>query len=211
MMTCVADVNRRTYTSPGRRARAEATRARISEAAAAMFLARGYAGTTTAAVGKAAGVSEASVFAAFGSKAELLIAVVSQQVARRGDFPLREQPVWQKVRASVDKTAAVREFARLTRRAHENSWQLLGVVAAAAQDDPVVAQAAAAAGMRRHADCEWFVTDVMGVPRRGAVKKVDAMWALISVENYRRLVIERHWPASTYERWLASMLRATLL
>jgi AcrR family transcriptional regulator len=202
------EVKRRAYASPGRRAQAEATRTRILETAGELFLARGYHATTTAAIGKAAGVSEASVFSTFGSKADLLIAVVSDRVGRDGDFPLRGRPVWRDVAA--DRAAAIAEFARVTCGAHERSWQLLGVVAAASAD-PVVATAAQAAGLRRHADCAWFVNEVIGLQDGDAASAADAVWALISVENYRRLVVERGWTAQTYERWLQATLSAVLL
>jgi hypothetical protein len=39
---------------------------------------------------------------------------------------------------------------------------------------------------------------------------MDAVWALISVENYRHLVIERQWPIERYESWLAEMVAAAL-
>ena len=60
-------VKKRTYGSPARQAKAAATRARIIDAAARLFLERGYARTSTAAIGKAAQTSEASVFAVFGA------------------------------------------------------------------------------------------------------------------------------------------------
>jgi AcrR family transcriptional regulator len=201
------EVKRRAYASAARRAQADATRARILETAGELFLSRGYQATTTAAIGKAAGVSEASVFSTFGSKADLLVAVVSDRVGRDGDFPLRGHPVWHDVAA--DRSAAIAEFARVTRGAHERSWQLMGVVAAASVD-PVVAAAAHAAGLRRHADCSWFVTEVIGHRNGDAALATDAVWALISVENYRRLVVERGWTPETYERWLDAMLSAVL-
>jgi AcrR family transcriptional regulator len=202
------EVKRRTYASPARRAQAGATRARILDTAAELFLAGGYHATTTAAIGRAAGVSEASVFSTFGSKADLLVAVVAHQVGRDGDFPLRDRPDWQDM--AVDEPTAIAEFARVTRGAHERSWRLLGVVGAAASVDSVVAEAAHAAGLRRHADCSWFVTEVIG-HRDGSVgATADAVWTLIGVDNYRRLVVERGWTAQAYERWLVIMLGAAL-
>jgi AcrR family transcriptional regulator len=52
-------------------------RARLMEAAAALFAQRGYAATTTADVARHAGVSEGIVFHHFGSKADLLEAVAA--------------------------------------------------------------------------------------------------------------------------------------
>jgi AcrR family transcriptional regulator len=203
-------VNKRPYTSPARQARADATRARILDAATTLFLEHGYARTSTAAIGKAAGVSEASVFATWRTKADLLVAVVSNSVGNHPDFPLRTNPRWQKVAGSNDTTSAVTEFGRVTRRAHERSWRLLAIAYSAGQEDPTVAAAVATAAQRRHDDCAWFVTHVIGLDPHTAARKIDAVWALVSVENYRRLVIERHWPAHAYEAWLTELLRHQL-
>jgi AcrR family transcriptional regulator len=204
-------VKKRSYTSPVRQAQAEATRARVIAAAASLFLEAGYGRTSTAAIGKAAQTSEASVFALFGSKADLLVAVISDQVGRSTDFPLREQPVWRTFAADPDKTPAIEEFARIVRRAHERSWRLLTVAAAAAQDDSGVAGAVKRGAGRRHADCQWLLHEIIGVPDQELDHTTDSVWTLISVENYRHLVVERSWPPEKYQSWLVAMLTRVAL
>jgi AcrR family transcriptional regulator len=203
-------VKKRPYVSPARQAQAQATRARIIDAAARLFLDAGYARTSTAAIARAAQTSEASVFAVFGSKADLLVATVRDHVVRDSDFPLRDQPIWRALATQPDKTPALAAAARVVRRAHDRSWRLLAVVAAAAQDDSVVAQAHARAAQSRHDDCGWFVREVMGITGPEAGPKTDEVWTLISVENYRHLVVERSWPARRYEHWLSTTLATTL-
>ena len=203
-------VNKRSYISPARQAKAEATRARIIDAAARLFLEAGYERTTTAAIGKVAGTSEASVFAAFGSKANLLVSVVAAQVQQHPDFPLRAQPIWQQYAKQPDETTAIEEFARVACRAHRRSWRLLALAEAAAEGDPVVAQAVAGAAVRRHTDVGWLLREVIGVPEPRLDRTTDEFWTLTSVGNYRHLVIERSWPPEQYESWLAGMLSATL-
>ncbi len=205
-----ASVKKRSYVSPARQAKAEATRARIIDAATRLFLEAGYGRTSTAAIARAARTSEASVFAVFGSKADLLVAVVRDHVVRDSDFPLRQQPVWRSLAADPDKTPAIEASARVVRRAHDRSWRLLAVVAAAAQDDPAVAAAVGHGAEGRHADCEWFVREVIGITGPDADRKTDEVWTLISVENYRHLVVERSWPPERYESWLADLLIKTL-
>lgn len=203
-------VNRRPYASPARQARALATRARIIDAATRLFLEAGYGRTSTAAIATAAKTSEASVFAAFGSKADLLVAVVTDHVARDGDFPLADQPIWHGFAIQADKEPAIEAFARVVRRAHERSWRLLAVALAAAQDDASVATAVARGAASRHADCAWFVRDVIGIAEAEVGLKADAVWTLISVENFRHLVVERSWSSERYESWLRAMLTASL-
>ncbi len=202
-------VKKRNYVSPARRAKAEATRERIIDAATKLFLKHGYSRTSTAAIGKAAKTSEASVFAVFGSKANLLVDVVLDRVTRHPDFPPRDQPIWQALAAASDKRPAFEEFARGVRRVHDRSWRLLAIAAAAAQDDPAVAKAVGRGAAQRLARAGWFVREIIGVAGPDADRMADEVWTLISVENYRRLVVERDWPPEQYEAWLAAMLAAT--
>ena len=62
----------------GRRARGEATSARILEAASELFAAQGYAATPISQIAQAAGVQSASLYHAFGSKEGVLAAVVER-------------------------------------------------------------------------------------------------------------------------------------
>ena len=207
-------VKRRSYKSEVRTEQAQATRARLLDAARESFLERGYRATTTAGVARAAGVSEASLFVTFGSKAELLVAVVVAEVRGTAEqVPQPERPEWKRMAAEPDKAKAVADFARFVSRAHSRTWRLLAITTAAAQDDPVLAaiQAKAAEGRRR--DCMWFATTVARLPGATAAteRAVDVMWAQTSVDMYRLLVNQRGWPAMRYERWLTTTLRRELL
>jgi AcrR family transcriptional regulator len=203
-------VKKRRYLSPVRRAKADATRGRIIDAATKLFLDAGYGPTSTSAIGKAARTSEASIFAIFGSKADLLVEVVRDHVVRHSDFPLRDQPVWRSLATAPDKTPAIDLLSRAVRRAHDRSWRLLAVAAAAAQDDANVATAVARAAQQRHADCAWFVREIIGISGPDVGRRTDEVWTLISVDNYRHLVVERKWPPKRYETWLSAMISGTL-
>src|ERR671934_682944 len=83
---------RRRYESPRRREQAAATRLAILEAAERLFGERGYAGTSVSAIAAAAGVALKTVYAAFGTKAEVLRALWNLRM--RGDeepAPLAER------------------------------------------------------------------------------------------------------------------------
>jgi AcrR family transcriptional regulator len=203
-------VKRRRYVSPQRQAKAEATRRRILDAAAALFAEAGYGRTSAASLARAAEVSEASVFAVFGSKANLLAEVIRDQVTRHSDFPLRTQPGWQTFAGAADKRPAIAAFAAVTCRAHGRSWRLLTVAAAAAEGDDELATAVRGGAARRHQDCGWLVREVLGVPDPDAARVTDAVWTLISVENYRHLVVECGWPDEEYQNWLTAVLMTAL-
>lgn len=205
-------VKQRAYVSDVRSQAAAGTRARILAAARDLFLDMGYAGTTTTAVARAAGVSQAAVFAAFGSKPALLVSVVASEAKGVADVPMRELPDWRRMAAEPDPVAAVALFASFVRRAHERTWRLLGLVRSASDGDPALGEAAARAGEGRRDDCAWFMTEVLRLPRRVARGDLlDVVWAQASVDMYRLLVVERGWPPARYERWLAETLRGLLL
>ena len=196
-------VKRRTYTSPGRRARAEATRRRILDAAAELFTSGGYAATSTRAVASAADVSEASLFANFGSKARLLESVIVDRVTANPDFPLAGGGMLVPGMPRADAAAA---FARIVRRAHERSWRLLAAGLAAADDDPDLAATMRHGAERRLADIRWFDAEVLDADAPDRV--AEGIWAIGAAEPYRHLVVERGWPPALYEEWLARMVLA---
>lgn len=199
----------RPYNSPARRQRAAATRARVLAAAAELFNERGYGPTTTAAIARAAGVSEASVFAAFGSKPGLLVALVGATVAGTADeVPLRERPDWRRLANEPDLAQALAAFVGFVRRAHDRTWRLLAVVRAAAEGDPELAALAARAGQARRQDCLWFAAEVLGLDSRSRNTStfVDVLWAQTSVDLYRLLINDLGWSSRRYETWLTQTL-----
>lgn len=202
-------VKSRRYHSPSRSQRAEATRARVLAAAGELFAARGYRATTTAAIARSAGVSEASVFVAFGSKAALLVAVVGAAVAgTAADVPLRQQSQLRELATEADRARAVASFVSFARRGHQVTWRLLAMVRAAAEGDAELAEAATRAAQARHSDCEWFVTTVLGLPagEPSTAAAADVLWAQSSVDGYRSLVVDRGWSPERYETWLTATL-----
>jgi len=203
-------VKRRRYISPQRQAKAEATRRRILDAAASLFVEAGYGRTSAASLARAAGVCEASVFAVFGSKANLLVEVIRDRVSGHSDFPLRTQASWQAFAVAADKEPAISAFAAVVAGAHDRSWRLLTVAAAAAEGDDELATAVRGGAARRHKDCGWLVREVLGIPDPDAVRATDAVWTLISVENYRHLVVERGWSDEEYQNWLTAVLMTIL-
>lgn len=207
-------VKRRAYDSPNRRQQAQATRARILASAEKLFLAHGYRSTTCAAIADAAGSSEASVFAVFGSKPRLLVCVVRAVVRGTADeVPLRERPQWRRLSTEEDKERALQTFVDLVSKAHERSWRLLSIVHAAAEEDDELAAAATQARHARRRDCDWFATTILGLDAASPKTKaqVDFLWAQTSVDVYRLLTIELGWTPQKYAAWISKALSHELL
>jgi TetR/AcrR family transcriptional regulator of autoinduction and epiphytic fitness len=210
-MAPMADpVKKRPYSSPARAAKAAETRARILAAASEKFLADGYARTSTASIARAAGTSEATVFAVFGSKAELLWEVVIHDIRNTPNFPMGDLGLWQGLVGADRRDAAVQRMAAGVRGVMDRSWRSRAVVAAAATVDDAVREIVRRGAQGRHGGALWVVREVLEIPEAEAGRVADAFWTLMSVDNYTALVLDRGWSSDEYEAWLAAMMRACL-
>src|SRR5512138_2639115 len=116
------------------------TRERLLRAAAEVFARRGYDGTRVADIAAAAGVSNAALYAHFGSKAELLVEALRAKGPRLLGDALRadpDQPITE---------ALLRVGRRLPRRRDANGYLVVEALVAARRH-PRVAKL-----MRAHLD-----------------------------------------------------------
>lgn len=208
-------VNRRPYRSQLRAQRAEQARTRILGAARELFLATGYARVTTAAIAARAGVSEALLFAAFGTKAGLLEALIGQVVG--GDeepVALRERPAWADMAAEHDARAALSRFAEMSAAIQQRTWRLIELARAAADTDEAMASLVAQGAANRRADCRDFAehTVTAGLrPDLTPAEAADVLWLYTSADVYRLLVGTAGWTHERYAAWLAGTLARALL
>lgn len=210
MASMTDPVKKRPYSSPARAAKAAETRTRILAAASEKFLADGYVKTSTASIARAANTSEATVFAVFGSKAELLWEVVIHDIRNAPNFPVGDLAQWRGLVGADRRDAAVARMAAVVRGVMDRSWRSRAVAAAAATADDAVREMATRGAQARHDGALWVIREVLEVPDGEAHRTADAFWALMSVDNYRALVLDRGWSPDEYEAWLASMMRACL-
>ena len=191
----------RTYDSSRRNRQAAQTRAEVLAAAAELFNAHGWAGTTLAAVAATAGVAVETIYAGFGSKKGLLRAAMD--VAIVGDA----EPV---------PFAEREESARLGRGTREERLRAAAAVqtdihersAGRVARDPrrrfqrpggrAVAARARARAARRDAAQPRFDLRARAVDEQ----LVDVCWALFSAEVYAKLTGDGGWTRADYERWL---------
>lgn len=208
-------VNRRPYRSRLREQRAEQTRTRILDAARELFLANGYTRATTAAIAARAGVSEAMLFAAFGTKAGLLEALIGRAVA--GDdapIALRDRPDWAGMAAGQDARAAVSRFAEMSAAMQQRTWQLIELARSAADTDEAMARLLAQGAANRRADCADFAERAIAAglrPGLTAGEAADVLWLYSSADVYRLLVGTAGWTHGRYTAWLADTLASALL
>jgi AcrR family transcriptional regulator len=207
---------RREYDNSGRQAQVRATRARIIDAARALFIADGYPATSVEAVAAAAEVAPATVYRLFGSKRELLRAIID--VASGGDdepIPFHERPEVVALRREPDPVRYVAGFARLAHEVAQRLDPIYELVEAAVAVDPDSAELLAMMREQRFVGQSRIAGDLAdrNALRKGvsASQAQDVIYALFSPELRRVLLSQRGWAATTYVRWLTTMVAAAVL
>jgi AcrR family transcriptional regulator len=207
---------RRRYDNSRRQAQTSETRARIIDAARTLFVEHGYALTSVEAAADAADVAPATVYRLFGSKRELLKAIID--VNSGGDdlpIPFHERPEVVALLQEPDPVRYVKRFARIVSETSARLDPLYAVVEAAATVDTDSAGLLALMREQRfigHGRVARGLADRKALPRRMSVPQAhDTIYAISSPELRGVLLAQRGWTRKTYERWLSDVLIAALL
>ena len=216
-LTTVPDtVKPRPYTGDRRQARTRATRARVTEAARALFVERGYPATSIQAIAAAADVPQATLYRLFGGKVGVLSEVLDV-LAVGDDEPvaLHERPEVRALSDEPDPRRFLAGFAHVARSVMERTAAMQQVIRSAATVDPEAAQILAKTDRERAAG---QANIARGLVERGALPQdideaqaLDVIYTLMSPQVYHVLVGERGWDADRYEQWLARTMCSTLL
>ncbi len=212
----MAEAVKRRYDNSRRLAQVRATRLKVIDAAKQLFVEHGYPATTIEAISDAADVALPTLYRLFGSKRELLKAVLD--TAFGGDdepVAFGERPEQLQALAETDPPALVRSFAHICRQLMERSSDMLHVLSTAAQVDPEIAELQDEIRQQRHIGQSRIVAAIAAnkalAPDLSLSEAEDITYAVLSPEVHRILTIERRWSPDQYERWitrgLASLLR----
>ncbi len=210
-ITNMAAPVKRRYDNSRREAQARATRAKIAEAARALFVDHGYAATSIDAIAGASDTPVATVYRLFGSKIGILTAVL--EVAFVGDdrpIALHDRDDVKVAAAQTDARALLAGFAHVARDVLGRSGRLHQVLRTAASIDPEAASLSAEINRQRF-EGQSRVARLLaqrdalaeGISARAAA---DVIYTLMSPDVHRLLTEERRWSAERYERWLADAL-----
>jgi AcrR family transcriptional regulator len=189
------------------------SRRQVIAAASRCFLDAGYSATTIADIARAAGVAVQTVYSAVGSKAELLIAVVSQAVAGDdGEVMFLDRDWMTQLRTEPDPRQQVRIFAEEMTAIGARVVPLFLMMRAAATADPEVAAAWQRSVSLRRDTARAVVRALRGL-RRGLSREhaIDLVWAIASPEVYDLLVLQRGWTPAQCAAWAADAITAALL
>ena len=204
---------RQVKTSPLRQAQANATRARIAEAAAVVFEARGFDAARVEDIASQAGVAYPTVYKSFGNKRKLLEAALDAVLSSGVAGALERQDWFREQLDAPTGEQQLRLIARNARRMYDRSGRLLEVVRAAAAADQQI-------------DGLWqdFHDERVGRSRTSAERLANkarlhttvadaarTLWTLSVPEIYVLQVARGGLSAADYERWLGDLLIAALL
>lgn len=201
---------RRSYVSPRRAATADATRAAILQASRALFLERGYAATTVAAVAARASVSAKTVYARFGNKRQLLAAVLDHAIA--GDalpVPILEREWVQAMREEEDRGKRLDLLADGGAAILGRRTEVDELIRRAAEVDPALRDLVVTSRIQRRAGQAELLRIALGEPPDDTA--IDALFALGSPEVYRLTVIESGWSHDRFVAWYATTIRRLFL
>jgi len=205
----------RRYATPKRDQRAAATRRAILAAAETLFLRDGYARTSMKAIAAQAGISEKTMYLAFGTKATLLRQVI--QLAVQGDeapTPLSERPEWRAMVAGPVSEIFAR-FAAMNATLMTRTATIIELGEAAAATDPELASHRDRAHVTTRENLRALAIEL---ERRGALAAgvtvhdtVDILYAVATDEGvFLRLTRECGWTPDRYADLVARTLEANL-
>lgn len=211
----MADV-KRAYSSAVRAEGAARTRRAVLDAAAELFVDRGYAGTSLNDIAAAAGVARPTVFAAFGSKPAILRQVVDRALAGDDDpIPVAERPWFQPVWDAPDQVGVLRAYADVCTLIGERAARVFETVHRAAGESPELAQLWGTLQANRRSGAAMVARRVHELgplrPRLSLDAATDSLWICNDPAHYRALVLDRHWPAHAFRTWLERQMRAAVL
>jgi AcrR family transcriptional regulator len=201
---------RRPYRSAQRQEAADATRARVLDAARALFSEKGLDKVTIAEIARAAGVAGSTVYALFASKAGILSALMRATL-----FGPQYQAAQQLLAGVTDAVELIRLTGGVARAIYEAESAELGVLrgAAAFSADLRETEAEFEDLRRQMQKARLEALYAAGRARKGLTfdEAQQLLWMYTSRDIYRMLVHAGGWTPAAYEAWLSRTLVEALV
>ncbi len=206
----------RPYDASRRREAAERTRHAIVQAGHARFVAKGWAGTTMAAIARDARVALDTVYATVGTKSALLRLLIEGALSGVDEpVPAEERAYVKAIQDAPDAPTKIALYAAALRIILPRLAPLVHVLQAASGAEPALDALWREISARRARNMRLFAADLANTgalrPDLSVEEAADVVWAMNSPELYLLLVDGRGWTPERYERWLADSWRRLLL
>jgi AcrR family transcriptional regulator len=196
-------VQSRPYRSPLRDEQSRTTRRRIVDAAAQLFVARGYVPTTIDAIAELAGVSRRTVFTSVGGKAALLKLAFDWTLAGDDEpVPIAARPEMQRMMQYEDPAALLDAWIAMNAVVVRRLAALQHVLDVAADADPDAAALLATIDQQRATAARAVVGRLEAIgglrPDLDIEQAVAIADVVIDPMPYQRLVVMRGWTFDAY-------------
>ena len=205
---------KRKYASSVREEQAARTRARILDAAAELFLDRGYARTTMKDIAERADVARDTVHAIFGSKARVLTALIDLRlVPDAGVDNITQRADALAIRDEPDQRKQIELFANFIAGISTGIRPVFEILRTASAVEPEMAKVFEEMDRYRMINMQTYTKWIAARgPLRVSTRRAGEMiWAIASPDVSRMLCEEIGWTESQHARWLADTLIRTLL
>jgi len=203
---------RRTYSSPLRADQARATRRRVLESARRLFVERGYAGTTVAAVADDAGVSVETIYTTIGGKRGLLEGVMD--ITGPHESAADDDEWWRAVAGLPSASERLDRMVEYSCRILARTRPIHAIIRGAADKEPFAVDLGRRLLSERLSDQTGRIRAFLAGELRPGLSIREAgerYCALASPDLYYVLTVEFGWPASRHRTWLAGLVNADLL
>lgn len=173
-------------------------------------MARGYGGTTMESVADDAGVAVQTVYATFGSKRGILLALLDRMAAE-ADLP--------RMQAAVDAATGkprkqLRERLAFTSRFYAAGADLIDIARTVSGVEPDLRAFWHEGEGRRYRATSTLVAewDAAGALAPGVTARqaTDIWWALGGPDVFRLFTVERRWSRKRFQEWLGATLETVL-
>jgi len=207
---------KRRYESARRQEQAQQTRTAILGAAATLFVEPGYAAKPLPAVAADAGGASQPVYKVFGSKRNLLSALVDVTVAGDDDpVPLEARQFVADIDAAPGARAKLSRYAAHLTEVHARQAHVMTALAGAATADPDVAAIWRKNQDDRRRGMAMFAAALMSTgevrPEHTVDTGADVLWLAMDVRNYDWLGRERGWSVERFQRWYIDSVAAAIM
>ena len=205
---------KRRYSSAVREEQAARTRTRILDAAAELFLERGYARTTMKDIAVQADVARDTVHAIFGSKARVLTALIDHRLVPDGSVTnVTQLPEALAIKDEVDQRKQIELFAKFIAGISTELRPVFEILRTASAVEPEMAKVFEEMDQFRMNNMRTYASWIAarGPLRVSTLQAGEIIWALASLDVARMLCDELGWTESQHARWLSDTLIRTLL
>jgi AcrR family transcriptional regulator len=190
------------------------TRNRVVDAAAELFLERGFSRTTIAAIAQTSGVSSETIYATFDGKRGVLEAVIDTTIAGPTSIPLEEQSAWEAIARNATARARLRAYIAFACSVLDRTSPIHDIIRGAADSEPFALELSARLLRERLESNVKHLRDYIGRDlRRGVAlrRAAERFCALTSPETHHLLTVKLGWTLRAYREWITKVLEDDLL